>query len=318
MSPEILEKPFKDGSTFQASDTFVHGWLHSALDCSWRKATQAAHKLPENWEDQCEKSTFCKAYTIKEHDIPAELYVNSDQTQLVYAPGDKMTWAERGANQVSLTGTDEKQAFTLMVSVVSDSTLLPFQVIYQGLTNWSCPSASSPDYQSALTASFQLVYSGTNTYWSNQWTMKLFVDNILAPYYDNKKKALSLLKDQKLLWKIDMWSVHCSIEFQNWMRGAHPNIILDFMPGGCTGVHQPCDVGIQCPLKLLAKRSYHKDVVQEMLVQIDKKSEIFTIDDWIMILQNQSVRWLWNAYNSVNKKEIIQKVSSIPVSKMLN
>ena len=51
-----------------------------------------------------------------------------------------------------------------------------------------------------------------------------------------------------------------------------------------------------------------------MLVQIDKKSETFTIDDRIMILQNRSVRWLWNAYNSVNKKEIVQKVSSPPTS----
>ena len=124
----------------------IRGWLHSALDWSWRKATQAAHKLPENWEEQCEKSTFHKAYTIKEHDIPAELYVNSDQTQLIYAPGDKMTWAERGANQVTLMGTEEKWAFTLMVSVVSDGTLLPFQAVYQGLMNRSCPSASSPDY----------------------------------------------------------------------------------------------------------------------------------------------------------------------------
>jgi hypothetical protein len=310
MNPEILEKPFKDGSKFRASDTFVRGWLHSALDWSWRKATRAAHKLPDNWEDQCEKSTFRKAYIIKEHDIPAELYVNSDQTQLVYAPGDKMTWAERGANQVSLTGTDEKRAFTLMVSVASDGTLLPFQAIYQGLTNRSCPSASSPDYQNALAAGFQLVCSGTNTYWSNQETMKLFVNDILAPYYDNKKKALGLPKDQKSLWQIDVWSVHRSKEFRNWIRSAHPTIIIDFVPGGCTGVHQPCDVGIQRPLKLSTKRSYHEDIVQEMLDQIDKKSEIFTIDDRIMILRNRSVRWLWNAYNSVNKKEIVQKVSS--------
>jgi hypothetical protein len=220
-----------------------------------------------------------------------------------------MTWAERGANQVSLTGTDEKRAFTLMVSVASDGTLLPFQAVYQGLTNRSCPSASSPNYQNAIAAGFQLVYSGTNTYWSNQQTMKLFVNDILAPYYDNKKKALGLPKDQKSLWQIDVWSVHRSNGFRYWMRVTHPTIILYFVPGGCTGVHQPCDVGIQRPLKLSTKRSYHEDVVEEMLVQIDKKSEIFTIDDRIMILRNRSVRWLWNAYNSVNKKEIVQKVS---------
>jgi hypothetical protein len=134
MNPEILETIFKDGSTFRASDSFVRGWLHKALEWSYRKATRAAHKLPENWEDQCERSFLCKAYIIKEHDIPAELFIDSDQIQLVYAPGDKMTWAETGAKQVSLTNTDEKRAFTVMVSVASDGTLLPFQAIYQGKT----------------------------------------------------------------------------------------------------------------------------------------------------------------------------------------
>ena len=123
-----------DGSNFLASDLFVHGWLHSALDWSFRKATQATQKMPENWEDLCERSFLCKAYIIKEHDIPAELYVNSDQTQVTYAPGDKMTWAEFGAKQVSLMNTDKKRVFTVMVSVSSDGTLVPFQAIYQGKT----------------------------------------------------------------------------------------------------------------------------------------------------------------------------------------
>lgn len=72
-APEILEKEYKDGSTFRASETFVRKWLHDALDWSKRKGTQAAHKLPEDWEDQCEHSFLRKVYVVKEEDIPAEL-----------------------------------------------------------------------------------------------------------------------------------------------------------------------------------------------------------------------------------------------------
>jgi hypothetical protein len=64
---------------------------------SRRKATRAAQKLPANWEDQCEKAAMRRAYLIKEYDIPAELYANSDQTQRLYASGDKLTYAETGA-----------------------------------------------------------------------------------------------------------------------------------------------------------------------------------------------------------------------------
>lgn len=124
-APKILEKTFKDGSTFCASKSFVRKWLHDTLDWSRRKGTQAAHKLPDNWENQCKQSVFLKAYNIKEEDITAKLWVNLDQTQGVYAPGDKMTWAQKGSKQVPVHSAEEKRAFTLLVSVASDRTVLP-------------------------------------------------------------------------------------------------------------------------------------------------------------------------------------------------
>jgi hypothetical protein len=45
-------------------------------------------QILDDWEDQiqCEKSFFQKAYQIKEHDIPASLYVN-------FRP-DMCTWGQ--------------------------------------------------------------------------------------------------------------------------------------------------------------------------------------------------------------------------------
>jgi hypothetical protein len=113
MQPEILEKTFKDSSTFRTLDTFMHGWLHSTMHWSKQKVTQAAQKMPKDWEDQCEQSTFQKVYVIKENNILSGLFVNLDQTGVVLAPRDKMTWAKEGAKQVSLVGGKEKRAFTV-------------------------------------------------------------------------------------------------------------------------------------------------------------------------------------------------------------
>ena len=75
-----------------------------------------------------------KAYSIKEYDIPSSLYVNSDQMQVVFAPGDKMTYAEKGAKQVSLVGGDEKRAFTMMVSIANNEVFtLPHLLHTRGL-----------------------------------------------------------------------------------------------------------------------------------------------------------------------------------------
>ncbi|KIM34882.1 hypothetical protein M413DRAFT_44794, partial [Hebeloma cylindrosporum] len=206
------------------------------LNWSERKATRAAQKIPDDWEEKCEKSFLRKAYSIKEYDIPSALYVNSDQTQVVYAPGDKMTYAPIGAKQVSLVGGDEKRAFTLMVSVANDGTLLPFQAIYAGLSTASRPSKNAPYYNEVINTGMLLEHSGTATYWSNMATMHSFVDNILSPYFAGKRTLLNLPPTQKALWQIDVWSVHRSEEFRGWMSTNHDDIILDFVPGGCTGL----------------------------------------------------------------------------------
>jgi len=42
-----------------------------------------------------------------------------------------------------------------------------------------------------MTVGFQFEFSETNTYKSNPQTMQLFVNNILAPYFNNEKKNLA-------------------------------------------------------------------------------------------------------------------------------
>jgi hypothetical protein len=309
--PEVFEKKFRDGSTFRASDTFMRRWLHETMKWSQRKATQAAQKKPLDWENQCEKSFFRKAYLIKEEDIPAALYVNSDQTQVVYAPGDKMTWAETGSKQVPLIGGDEKRAFTILVSIACNGAVLPMQAIYSGKTQRSRPTKTAPHYNNLINAGFMLQESGTGTYWSNLETMKDFVDSILAPYFNTTKLDLKLPPSQKSLWSIDVWSVHRSKAFRDWMKQTHPNIILDFIPGGCTSVAQPCDVGIQRLFKLSIKRSYHEDVVSEVMRQLESKATIVDFNTHVGAMRDRSTRWIWNAYQAINNESLVKKVRNV-------
>ena len=134
-----------------------------------------------------------------------------------------------------------------MVPIANNGTLLPFQAIYQRKTTLSCPSKTAPYFNDVICAGMLLEFSGTATYWSNQQMMRNFIKNILAPYFDKEQAKLELPHTQKSLWQIDVWSVHRSEEFRNWMETNFTNIILNYVPGGCTGLHQPCDVGIRAP-----------------------------------------------------------------------
>ncbi|KAJ7015968.1 hypothetical protein C8F04DRAFT_1283555 [Mycena alexandri] len=56
------------------------------------------------------------------------------------------------------------------------------------------------------------------------------------------------------------------------MKELYPNIIVNFVPGGCTGLAQPLDIGIQRVMKLSMKRAAHRDLVEEASCQIAKKT----------------------------------------------
>jgi hypothetical protein len=197
------------------------GWLHGTLLWSEWKATRAAQKLPDNWEELCKGSFFWIAHGIKEEDIPPKLYVNSDQTQVVYAQGSKLTWAKTGSWQVTVIREDKKQAVTVFVSVSNSGELLPFQAIYPGYSSKTCPATSAKDYDTVKAAGFCCEFSKTKTYWSTQETMHTFVNEILVPYCSKQKIKLGLPESQKLIWQIDIWSVHRSEELRAWMKASH-------------------------------------------------------------------------------------------------
>ena len=200
-----------------------------------------------------------------------------------------MTWAQTGSKQVAVVGMDEKQAFTLLVSVATDRTILPYQAIFQCKTKLSLLAMSLPNYDDAMKARFKFEFSGMKTYWSNQKAMHTFVNNILTPYFTRRKVELRLPIEQESLWQIDVWSIHHSKEFCNWMHIRHLNVIIDFVPEGCTGVHQPCDVGIQQPLKLLTRKSYHENIVNDFLKKLDKGNPTLSLNDSLGVICNQSV-----------------------------
>ncbi|KAF8310445.1 uncharacterized protein EI90DRAFT_2956475 [Cantharellus anzutake] len=141
--------------------------------------------------------------------------------------------------------------------------------------------------------------------------MKSFVSNILAPYFNTEKERLSLDQLQECIWQLDIWSVHASLEFRTWMFDNYPWIILDYVPGGCTGLWQPCDVGIQRILKLAVKHSQQTAVVHEVSSQLQTGINAcdVTLDTTLGTLRNRVPATLVNAYHSINKPQRIQKAS---------
>lgn len=94
--------------------------------------------------------------------------------------------------------------------------------------------------------------------------------------------------DQKAGWLID------------------PRIIILFVPGGCTGILQPCDVGMNRVLKQALRRAAHADVVDETMAQLDdgRQPESVKLDTTLGVLRDRSVHWMVRAFEACNNEAL--------------
>ncbi|KEP49337.1 DDE superfamily endonuclease, partial [Rhizoctonia solani 123E] len=311
--PDAFTRTYRNGQPFQCSTEFVRLFLREQLGWSLRKGTRAAQKYPPNVNTVLHDAYLRFACAVRDEDIPSCCIVNADQTQVVYNPGDQKTWTTAGDRQIHIVGSEDKRAFTLMVGISSSGDLLPFQAIYAGRSARSVPNSDTPEFQQALTRGFCFDFSNTNNYWSSFGTMCLWVTRILVPYFLRKRVENNLPSDQKCILQVDCWAVHRSAQFREWMSTNYPWIIILYVPGGCTGLFQACDVGIQRILKLAIAKASHADIVVETLTALQSgiAANAVVNDQTLHTLRNRSVGWLLKAYDAVNKPELIKKAFAL-------
>ncbi|KAG9125184.1 hypothetical protein FRC07_008640 [Ceratobasidium sp. 392] len=308
-APEIFRQKNKKGRAYCLSNSTVRRFLCNQLGWSFRRATRAAQKTPSNAPTLLRQSFLRLACLIRDEDIPACCIVNADQTQVVYSAGTDSTWNERGQRQVGVLGADEKRAFTLVAGISMSGSAIPPQVIYAGKTARCTPDPSSSGFARAQESGICFIPSGTTSYWSSFATMQLYVTDHLVPYFLDQIRMNNLPTNQRCVFQIDCWSVHRSAQFRNWMTANYPWIVLQYVPGGCTGLFQACDVGIQRLLKLAIQQACHEDIIQETLDLLEAGADPSEIanDTTLKTLRNRSVRWVLEGYNSINNSDLVKK-----------
>ena len=78
------------------------------------------------------------------HDIPADLLINLDQTPLSYVSHGKYTFNSKGAKNVPLKGVDDKRQITAIFSISATGEFLPMQLMYSAKTKRCLPNFQFP------------------------------------------------------------------------------------------------------------------------------------------------------------------------------
>lgn len=313
-APQLFLQKNAKGEAFRCSDAFVRHFLDNQMNWSWRCATKASQKVPVNSVQVSRKSLLRFVCAVRDENIRPSFIINADQTGIVYAQGTERTYAERGAKQVAVVGTEEKRAFTLMVTLSQSGDLLPFQAIYTGKDpRRSLPKPSSPGYQEAVDLGFRFEVSGNESHWATQESMRNWMTFIVVPYFNQQKELHGAPSSQRCIAYIDSWSVHRSLEFRTWLRKTYPWVYLQYCPAGCTGFFQPCDALPQRVIKNAIKRVSHSDIVNETLELLRAGVEPGTIvlDKRVGTLRDRSPQWLLAARDALMQPGVVEKVPYI-------
>ena len=57
-------------------------------------------------------------------------------------------------------------------------------------------------------------------------------------------------------------------------------------------------------------------MVEDMLSRMDTDMANLKVDTKLGVLQDQSVGWLWDAFNALNNKDFVQKVHYSPIASL--
>ena len=86
------------------------------------------------------------------------------------------------STRIEIVGVDDKQQITAVFAACLMWVFLPLQLIYKGTTHICLPAVSFPD-------DWHITHS--DNHWSNESTMKVYIERILLPYVTKERESWS-------------------------------------------------------------------------------------------------------------------------------
>ena len=221
--------------------------------------------------------------------IPEELVINWDHTGLNYVPVSNWTMEREGAKRVEIGGINDKRQITAVFAGTMKGDFLPPQVIYQGKTPKCLPAVVFPnDWHITCTIN----------HWANEVTTKDYINKILLPYIDKKRKALG--KESPALVIFDRFKGQCMPAVLSLLE--ENNIRIAVVPANCTDRLQPLDISMNKSVKEFLRRQFQTWYANQVKDMMEKEIENGIVDLKMSVMKPLGARWLMGAYDYIKSK----------------
>jgi len=261
-----------------------------------RKATTQA-KMPVEDFEEIKKSYLLDLEVVMSMDeIPKELVINFDQTGIHYVPVSDWTMAKEGAKRVELFGKDDERQLTAVLAGSMSGELLPPQLIYQGKTPRCLPKLDFPP-------DWHLTFSVNH--WSNEETMREYIDHIILPYIKDKRNELNLASDYPALLTFDNFKAQCTPAILKLLDQNNINVVL--VPANCTDRLQPLDLTVNKSVKSYLRNEFQTWYARQVCSQLRGQQENKPVDLKLSVVRPLGASWMKSCFDYLKSKpEIIQ------------
>lgn len=166
--------------------------------------------------------------------------------------------ALQGSQRIEMSGVDDKRQLTAVFAGTMSGHFLPPQIIYQGKTSKCVPSVSIPD-------SWDVTY--TPNHWTNEKTSESYINNILLPYVEGKRKDSGESSTPALVI-FDRFKGQCTPHILSLL--AKNNIHIAVVPGNCTDRLQPLDISVNKSVKEFLRGRFQQWYADQICSLLDE------------------------------------------------
>ncbi len=227
MIPELREK------TISAREQIVRRFMKSA-GLTHRLGTHTAQQSPKVMEQAARD--FMALMRQKVAHMNPDHVLNMDQTPIPFSYHNKRTWDEKGVKTVhTRSSTSDTKRATLAATISMSGEVLPPLLIFKGEKNGRIEKKELPNLPPMC------LYAVQKKAWMDESMMLLWIEQCLSPW-----KA-TLPPHTVPLLILDSFRVHMMGPIVTKIQSL--GIEVQHIPGGCTYLCQPIDIGVNKPIK---------------------------------------------------------------------
>ena len=274
-------------------------WAKSVLDRMnyvKRKASTSAKIDPSHFDELKEQYLLDIKVVVEMMKVPNEFVFNWDHTGINIVPGSQWTMEPKGPKRVELAGLNDKRQITAVFCASLAGEFLPVQLIYTGKTTACLPRFVFPD-------DWDVTY--TPNHWNNEDKMKEYINNIIVPYVQKKRKDLKVAPNHPALAIYDEFKGQLTPAIFSLLDSHH--IFVVKVPPNCTDRLQPMDLSVNKAVKEFLRKKFQQWYSSEVESLYCKNGKFTPVDLHMSKLKPVGAEWLVEAHRYLQSNPSLAK-----------